>query len=210
MGYKLVRIVANLWIGHNMKKLFHSSILVIAFFNMFFCTAGLRDNFKIWRVKRKINSISTEICRSSQVHMVDVNCCICLEDVVQDSVTLQPCGHSSFHSKCIQDWLEQSQGVQSCPLCRMDIAGVIEGNQSLETRLRVLESLEYRLIALQNKKRIEEENKERIKGIKETIKGLKEERRRLNLRPSYRRTFQYNMELLALNLVISDLQGDLT
>ena len=42
------------------------------------------------------------------------NCCICLDEIGYNKRTLA-CGHSLFHSKCINTWFKTNR---SCPLCR--------------------------------------------------------------------------------------------
>jgi len=52
-------------------------------------------------------------------HVMDNNCSICLEDMMeQDSRMLNPCSHK-FHNQCINDWLATPGGAgNTCPMCR--------------------------------------------------------------------------------------------
>ena len=43
----------------------------------------------------------------------------CKEDFTDDAVIAElPCGHSFWHSECVEQWLKQSN---SCPNCRMKL-----------------------------------------------------------------------------------------
>lgn len=45
----------------------------------------------------------------------EVECCICLDDIIQNNnVRILPCMHK-YHDKCIERWLEFKI---SCPLCK--------------------------------------------------------------------------------------------
>jgi hypothetical protein len=47
-------------------------------------------------------------------HATEKHCCICLERIVRcQSYTLLPCGHSNFHSVCLNSW-----SSNTCPICR--------------------------------------------------------------------------------------------
>lgn len=44
-------------------------------------------------------------------------CCICLDALeAGDQTKVLPCGHSTFHCDCIDEWL--SRGAAVCPMCR--------------------------------------------------------------------------------------------
>lgn len=67
-------------------------------------------------------------------------CSICLDEATSDSVT-----HDSkhfFHQNCIDAWLERSS---CCPVCRMQVKGILPLKQRTIINLEELEELDYNL-----------------------------------------------------------------
>ena len=69
---------------------------------------------------------------------LDIKCCICLENITQNSLHVLNCEHS-FHKKCIFKWMEKYDMEKSyskyhnipiegiCPLCRKNSYSIIYG-----------------------------------------------------------------------------------
>ncbi|PHH85185.1 hypothetical protein CDD83_786 [Cordyceps sp. RAO-2017] len=54
------------------------------------------------------------------------SCVICL-DVVTERCLLFPCGHHTFHFRCIDRWLSESS-ARMCPVCKAVICRVVHGS----------------------------------------------------------------------------------
>ena len=69
---------------------------------------GMEGTNQIPSKRYKKQSTTTESCAI---------CCSELKD--GDTVRLLPCGHNTFHTDCLDDWLVKYQ--RSCPLCRRNV-----------------------------------------------------------------------------------------